>query len=391
MRTKMFSALLLGGALLLAAGTARAALYAISYYSFYPNALYQVNTATGQVIGAGSGGLLQGASAIFGIAFSQDGTLYGLTGSDGFNTRNALYRIDPATSSATLVGPTGLSNIVKGDIAFDPVTHKLYGIEDIPGPGIMNMFTIDLTTGHATTIGSVNTGSFGGGLAALAFDPFGNLFILNTAVLSNTNLSRLLKVDKATGAVISTLDLTGAILGYSAGLAFDPATGIAYIADGNFRGTNTLYTLNTSTGVLSAVGPTGTAFRFGISSLAFSPAPAVTVAIDVKPGDDDDPPSINPTSHGKTPVAILSSPTFNAPAQIDVTSLTFGATGNEQSLAFCSGSEDINGDGLLDFVCHFRTELLGFKNPGGTVAILKGKTVTGLSLQGTDTVVIVGH
>jgi DNA-binding beta-propeller fold protein YncE len=93
-------------------------------------------------------------------------------------------------------------------------------------------------------------------------------------VLGNgTNLSRLLKVDKATGAAINTLDLTGALLGYSAGIAFDPQTGTAYIADGNFRGSNTLYTLNTSTGVLSAVGPTGTAFRFGISGLAFSPVP----------------------------------------------------------------------------------------------------------------------
>ncbi|MCU1261847.1 MAG: hypothetical protein JWO80_4732 [Bryobacterales bacterium] len=388
MRTKMFSALLLGGALLLAAGTARADLFAISYYNFFPNVLYRVNTATGQAMGSGL--LLQGASGVVGITFSQDGTLYGLTASDG-STRNAFYRIDPVASTAALIGPTGLSNIAKGDIAFDPVTHTLYGVGEIPSPGITDLFTIDLTTGHATIIGPVDTGRFGGGLAALAFDPLGNLFILNTTVPADgINLSRLLKVNKATGAVINTLDLTGAHLGYSAGLAFDPATGTAYIADGNFRGTNTLYTLNTSTGVLSAVGPTGTAFRFGISSLAFSPGPdSVTVTIDVKP--DGDPPRINPTSHGTTPVAIVSSPTFNAPAQTDVTSLTFGATGNEHSLVFCSRAEDINGDGLLDVVCHFRTELLGFKNPGGTVAILKGKTVTGLSLHGMDAVVIIGH
>src|ERR1700676_266317 len=110
MRTKMFSALLLGGALLLAAGTARADLFAISYYNFFPNVLYRVNTATGQAMGSGL--LLQGAGGVVGITFSQDGTLYGLTASDG-NTRNALYRIDPVASTATLVGPTGLSNIVK--------------------------------------------------------------------------------------------------------------------------------------------------------------------------------------------------------------------------------------------------------------------------------------
>jgi hypothetical protein len=114
-----------------------------------------------------------------------------------------------------------------------------------------------------------------------------------------------------------------------------------------------------------------------------------TVAIDVKPGSD--PPRINPRSNGTTPVAILSSSTFDAPAQVDQSTLTFGSTGNEPSLSFCSGAEDVNADGMADLVCHFTTNLTGFQSSGSTNATLKGKTITGIPIQGTDTVVIIGH
>jgi hypothetical protein len=67
---------------------------------------------------------------------------------------------------------------------------------------------------------------------------------------------------------------------------------------------------------------------FGI----FEPA-VVPVRIDIKPGSF--PNSIKLSSQGNIPVAILSSSTFNAPANVDKTSLTFGATGNEKSFAFC--------------------------------------------------------
>lgn len=117
----------------------------------------------------------------------------------------------------------------------------------------------------------------------------------------------------------------------------------------------------------------------------------LTVAIDIKPdeGSDEDPPPINSKSEGKIPVAILSSPTFDAPGTIDRTSLTFGRTGSEQSLAFCNpGGEDVNGDGVPDLVCHFNTPLTGFRL-GDTVGVLRGKTLAGVAIQGTDPIRIV--
>jgi len=94
---------------------------------------------------------------------------------------------------------------------------------------------------------------------------------------------------------------------------------------------------------------------------------------------------INPRSRGKIPVTILSTATFNALTGIDTNSLTFGRTGNEQSLAFCNGGEDVNGDGLADLVCHFNTQATGFQS-GDTIAYLKGMTLGGTPIVGQDSI-----
>jgi hypothetical protein len=109
--------------------------------------------------------------------------------------------------------------------------------------------------------------------------------------------------------------------------------------------------------------------------------------IDIKPGEV--PNSINRGSNGKIPVAILSTHAFNAPRKVDTTSLTFGRTGNEHSLAFCNpGGEDVNGDGLLDLVCQFNIGATDF-TLGDTQGALKGQTVDETPFVGTDSVRIV--
>lgn len=115
--------------------------------------------------------------------------------------------------------------------------------------------------------------------------------------------------------------------------------------------------------------------------------PVVEVTIDIKPGSD--PNSINRKSKGKIPVAILSTADFDAPSEVDRASLTFGPTGDEPSLAFCSPSpEDVNDDGLCDLVCHFYTQEARFES-GDEKAFLKGYTNDEEFFWGTDTVNIV--
>jgi parallel beta-helix repeat protein len=115
--------------------------------------------------------------------------------------------------------------------------------------------------------------------------------------------------------------------------------------------------------------------------------PVVQVTIDIKPGSD--PNSINRKSKGKIPVAILSSPHFDAPSEVDQGSLTFGRTGEEDSLAFCSPSlEDVNYDGYYDLVCHFYTQSAGFECDDEW-GYLKGETVDDVPIEGSDSVRIV--
>jgi hypothetical protein len=61
---------------------------------------------------------------------------------------------------------------------------------------------------------------------------------------------------------------------------------------------------------------------------------SLLVTLDIKPGTLVN--SINTKSRGKIPVAVLSTATFDASTRIDPASLTFGRTGNEDSLSHCS-------------------------------------------------------
>lgn len=128
--------------------------------------------------------------------------------------------------------------------------------------------------------------------------------------------------------------------------------------------------------------PAGSACDIG----AFELFQTMTVTIDIKPGEG--PATINSKSKGKIPVAILSSATFDAVTQVDQASLTFGRTGSEKSLTFCSGPQDVNGDGLLDLVCHFDTPLTRFQ-AGDTKGVLEGKVLGGNTIMGNDAVLIV--
>ncbi len=117
------------------------------------------------------------------------------------------------------------------------------------------------------------------------------------------------------------------------------------------------------------------------------------LAIDIKPNDPTN--TINLRNESKIAVAILSSTTFNAITQIDVGSLTFGKTGNENSLVRHRKTgnpqvdfKDVNGDGLLDLVVYFDTGLTGLR-VGDTQATLKGRLTSGASFVLTAPVIVV--
>ena len=120
----------------------------------------------------------------------------------------------------------------------------------------------------------------------------------------------------------------------------------------------------------------------------FEPPP-IEVNIDIKPGSD--PNSINPKSKGVIPVAILTTPDFDA-TTVDWTTVMFEgaipAHDLSDPLVLADHQQDVDGDGDVDFVFHFRTQETGIAQ-GDTSATLTGQTTGGIPITGTDTVNIV--
>lgn len=113
----------------------------------------------------------------------------------------------------------------------------------------------------------------------------------------------------------------------------------------------------------------------------------IKVTIDIKPGSF--PNSINLANEGTVPVAILSTPTFDATTVNPLTVTLAGAPvklkGKGTPMA---AKEDVNGDGLLDLVVHVSTGALQLSS-SDTEAVLEGKTFDGVPIIGTDSVRIV--
>ncbi len=119
----------------------------------------------------------------------------------------------------------------------------------------------------------------------------------------------------------------------------------------------------------------------------------VEVDIDIKPGSD--PNSINPGSEGVIPVAVLTTTDFDA-ADIDQTQPInlggVGVTSRGKSNKPAVSMEDVDGDGDIDLVAHFRTQDLvdaGTLTEGTLTLELEAQTTGGVVVRGTDTVNVV--
>ena len=112
------------------------------------------------------------------------------------------------------------------------------------------------------------------------------------------------------------------------------------------------------------------------------------VNIAIKPGSPN--PPINLSSAGVIPVAILSSPTFDAtqvnPATVTLAGASVRLLGNSGQYA-CS-TQDVNGDQLPDLVCQVTTAQASIRT-GQTVVVLEAQTFAGKAIRGQQSVKIV--
>lgn len=133
------------------------------------------------------------------------------------------------------------------------------------------------------------------------------------------------------------------------------------------------------TGLLT--GPTGDAFK---AACRVEIGLAIAVEIDIKPGSEEN--NVNLGSNGNVPVAIFSTPEFDA-ASIDPTSVTLANANlkmkGKGTLIY--SLEDINGDGLLDLLVHIETQGLELTASSESTD-LAGRTLGGTPIFGTDSI-----
>src|SRR5688572_14969447 len=111
----------------------------------------------------------------------------------------------------------------------------------------------------------------------------------------------------------------------------------------------------------------------------------IPILTDIKPATF--PNRINPNNNGKLPVAILTTPSFDATA-VDPATVLFGATPIEVSPVHYA-LEDVDGDGDIDMVLHFVTRDTGI-TCGMTSASLTGAIFGGHRIEGSDSILTVG-
>jgi streptogramin lyase len=323
----------------------------------------------------GSGGL----SGPFELTFGPDGNLYVVNNTPG---ADSVLRYDGQTGTFIDVFATGLS--VPQDLAFGP-DGNLY---------VTNGFTFvsSVSRFNGTTGAFIDTFVISGsggldGPHGLAFGPDGNLYVASAFTDS------VFRYDGTTGAFIDQF-----VAPNSGGLSVP--VDLVFGPDGNLYVNTQVPGQMVPGGIAGAVlrydGVTGAFVDAFVSAgsgdlglpkggLLFMVSQVMSITIDIKPGSDRNP--INPRSKFKIPVAILTTDAFDA-TTVDPATVAFGPTGagiGHRSVHF----EDVDGDGDLDLVLHFRTQETGIAC-GDTEASLSGKTFDGTSVEGSDSIVTVG-
>jgi hypothetical protein len=172
----------------------------------------------------------------------------------------SLYRVDLTTGHATLVGSLNLTaGYTMSSLAFAS-DGTLYGIADTPAHNIdasADFYRVNTTTGASTLVGSLGTRLAASGLA---FGSTGTLWYSGLFAAQSMPVWQFGRIDKATGAATATLAPTNLPLS---------TVGLATGCDGTIFGVSTpnattegtfsfvLSRINTATGMPSEIGPLG--------------------------------------------------------------------------------------------------------------------------------------
>jgi 6-phosphogluconolactonase (cycloisomerase 2 family) len=334
-------------------------------------------------------------------------------GLPGYLNTGGVAMFNIANGALTMVNGTPFPDAGSGNLTgvdIDCAGSHLFGAEMTSGNPIVDAFGV----GASATLSSIQGSPFVAGVgknsnvATLSpNDQF--LFVTNQGSRSIT----IFNVNSTGGLAFanSTALLTPSLL---AGMATNQAGTVLYVAsnpnsiyvfniaaDGSLmQAAGSPFSTNQPTGLLSiaafpgkvcAAGPAGGPPPNPNPPPPVTPPPSsgpTTVNIQIRTRDDNDEHAapVNLKSHGNIRVAILSTAKFNAPSLVDLTSLTFGHSGSEKSLAYCEPQrQDANHDRILDLVCRFETGAANFQKRD-TTGILKGMLLDGTPIIGSDSI-----
>jgi hypothetical protein len=260
------------------------------------------------------------------------GNRFFFVGTQDAETTQRIYSVDTVTG-ALLGSPTIIGDVITG-LEYDDAAAVLYGLRTPPDGG-KQVVTLDPATGATTNVSANIAPSLGMASGVTGLDAAGDRFFFVATPNSETD-SRIYTVDTASGALLSNPTIAGSATQFMQGLAFAPS--------------------------------------------APPPPVAITVIIDVMS-------TINVKSKGVIPVAILTTPTFDA-TTVDPLTVRFGP-GNASETHATGHISDVDGDGDLDLMLHFRTQDAAIPC-GATSASLTGQTYSAQAIQGSDTITTTG-
>ena len=217
--------------------------------------MYTINATTGALTSIGT--TVTGGGSANSVAVDPSGRFAYVAGADndfGFSSFVSMFTINATTGVLTSIGAID-AGITPASVAVDPSGRFAYAASNafsVGETGNVFMYTINATTGALTSMGTIAAGI---DPASVAVDPSGRFAYVANAELSGgiggTGNVSMYTIDVTTGALTSI----GTIAAGSnpASVAVDPSGKFAYVANGGSNSVS-MYTIDVTTGALTSIG-----------------------------------------------------------------------------------------------------------------------------------------